>query len=467
MVMSKKQFTDEDRLSILAAALEADDIRPLLAEEGLKRQRLADIARKALENGVLTAEEVLVISQAIEKPKAFPIDTEQRIDAILSGVVNTEPKQILTLLLDDNPQSIGDLRDGFVEVTGGIWVPKMLGKSIEDYLLQSLDPVGFVAHPVLQDFDVRHKATEAGKRYGQPVAAYVLDLGRQVDFSFYQLLGRTSSRGDSRAPYNRFRILEILLKSDCRMADLAEQLSLRGESVIRHLRALRELGFVEFDSVGSEQSGWAVYKWKEGKPEDAQTVKKMTRLTQDVAEWLYRNKVGSYYQIKDYFIQREGYENWKEHSLLITVSAVLVGLKEQGFADSRYQGGKELSHIKLTQKEFAEEFTRKVRSALLDGPELEGMEVVDRQYQTDPERFRQDARRRLEIYVRVSPDINKKSSDERVEDILAYVSAKGEVRPRDATRDLGGNSMKYLRSMVEQGSLVKETYGRAVVYRAK
>ncbi len=459
-----KQLTDEDKLRILLAAIEADDIRPLLAAEKLKRGELASLADEALDDGLLTGQDFDWIKQAIERPKSFPTDPEQRIDSLLSGVVNIEPKQILTLLLDDNPRSIGDLREGFVEATSGVWAPRWFGKNIEQYLLQSLDPVGFVAHPVLQDLDVQHKATEAGKRYGQPIAAYVLDLGRQTNFSFYQLFGSTNSTGDNRAPYNRFRILEMLLEKDRRIADFEEQLNLASHRV--HLKALRKLGFVEFDSVSLEERGWAVYRWGEGRPENVETVKGCVAITHDVADWLFKNKEGDCHQIADDLKKRVEYRNWKESGLISNVSNILAGLKEQGFATAYYQGGKELSHAKLVRDNrcFVEEFTRKVRDALQDGTELEAMRRIHQQYQDDPDRFRLDATRRLQIYVEISPGINARSPQEWTERILAYVASKGEVRARAIKRDVASTATNYLSVMADQGFLNQRKKGNAVFY---
>ena len=467
IVAMAKQLSEDDKLRILSAALETEDIRPILAAEKLKRQTLAGLAHHALDDHIITAKEFDKIVQTIEKPKSFPTDPEQRIDSILSGIVNIETKQILTLLINDNPQSTEQLRDCFVDTTGSVWMPKKLGISIREYLLLSMDSVGFVAYSFLQeDLQVCHKVTEAGKRYGQPIASYALDLGRQLDFSFYQLLGRTASTGDNRAPYNRFRILEMLLEKDRRIVDIAEELNVTLTGVSRHLKALQKLDLIEYDSVGPEESGWAFYRWTGGDPESAEAISGQPKLTKDVANWLFRNIGGDYKQITDRLIERGGYRNWERDVLKVDVSRMLSWLKQHVFADSKYQGGLEQSHVSLlpNNKGLVEDFTRKIRNALQDGPELEAMEEIHQQYQGDPDKFRQDAARRLQIYVEVSPGINAKSPEERIGNILVYVGSRGSARPRDIITDLGPGSTNYLSTMIKNGLLVKQKGGRAVIY---
>src|SRR3989344_3246191 len=110
-----KKLTDEEKLRILSLALEADDIRPLLGAEKLKRKGLVQLASNARDGSLITEAEFNRIAASIEKPRSFPADPEQRLDAILSGVVNLESKQILTVLLGDNPQSPENLAADFVD----------------------------------------------------------------------------------------------------------------------------------------------------------------------------------------------------------------------------------------------------------------------------------------------------------------------------------------------------------------
>ncbi len=458
------ELVREDKLRILAAALEAEDIRPILAAEKLKRQKLVNLAHHALDDCIITTEEFDRIAKSIEKPKIFPTNHEQRLEAILSGVVNTEHKQILTLLLQDNPQSLVQLKEDFVEATNSVWTPRRLTTYIESYLLLSLDSVGFVAHPVLRDLNIGVKATEAGKKYGQPLAAFALDIGRQIDFSFHQLLGSTCSHGDSRAPYNRFRILHFLLDGDTRISELRGQLNLPHIDVVSHLKTLKELGFVEFDSVGSEQRGWAVYKWSGDKPEDVKTVGGRPTLTRAVAQHLFKNGEADRNQIAADLKTGE-YRDCTNAYLRADISRILVGLKRQGVASSGFHGN-DKSHVKLLKDktEFVDEFTRKVNGALRDGPELQEMERLNQLYQNDPDRLKTDATRRLGIYVSVSPQINCRSAEEWLKDVLLYISSRGEVRPRDIASGVGKGARNYLPSMVNGDLLIKKRRGHTTIY---
>ncbi|MEK6853956.1 MAG: hypothetical protein AABX60_01355, partial [Nanoarchaeota archaeon] len=297
--MRDVQALVEKDLELVVEAIEAEDIRTVLKERKVHRKHIARAAYAAQKAGIITGEEFSAIAGKIERPKAFPSDTEQRLEAVLGGFMNAESKQILTMLLNPGITDLGGLAHRFVQVTGESWTRKQAPHNLDSYIVHSLDPVGFVAHPVVimrqvSDVYVGYALTESGMRYGPPLAAFALGFANKTCLSFQQILGTTQTTGDSRSPYNRFRILEELLKGDSRIEDLSLNLNFANQGVTAHLKALRKIGCVEFDSVGSEDTGWAVYRWLKGLPSDVKTVKTRKTLTAEVADCLFKHGPADY-----------------------------------------------------------------------------------------------------------------------------------------------------------------------------
>lgn len=465
----RKFFADEE-LGILVEALGKEDIRDLLRKKGIRRKNIANIAYKASATGVITPEEYQTIATKIQAPKTFPSDAEERLEALLSGVMNSEPKQIITILLRRDSSYYNQLRDDFIRATSRIWAP--VYETIESYIIRSLDPIGFVSHPLIirafeGDMAISHAITEAGERYGQPFAAFALHLANQLNTSFYQLLGATQSTGDSRGPYNRFRILETLLNGNKRMIDLAKTLNLSAADVKRHLKSLKEMNFVDFDSVNLEEKGWFVNEWVVGKPDDVKPVSKMGILTKKVAEYLYGKRYGDCNEIADYISQGERYKDLEIKDLVSEIGTVLSGLRKQGFTKAKYIGRIELSHVWVIpeRRDFISEFSRKLREAIQDGNELKAMKELFEGYLNEPAKFVQDATHGIELYIPVSSGINKKSSEIWKKEIYDYILQKGEVRPKDII--LCKNPGVYLSEMIKDGVLVKyrREQGKGVFYR--
>jgi len=473
MPRPKKTFSNGQKRQILEKAIDAADIRDVL-EKGIHRKHIADIAHEASLGGLITAEEYSSIAAKISKPLTFPSDPEQRLDAILAGPLNTEPKQIVTLLLRNYPLDAAQLRTEFAVATNGVWTPQALQSYIRDYLLLSLYPIGFVSFPLISqdpaDAVLGHTITEAGRRYGQPLSAFALKLVNETGISLNQVLGNTSSSGESRGPYNRFRILESLLTGDARIVDLCDKLNLYSTAVTRHLDALQAMNLVEYDSVNSGERGWAVYEWTNGKPENVQPILHLPTLTTRVAEYLFTHKKDDSHAIVDHLLENNEYKKVIKESLVRRVSNVLAGIAEQGFAKFEYQGRIEMSHVAITQdqerKEFVTEFTRKIRDAAQYGSELRAMEELARAYSKDPALFQQHATYAVQLYIQVSPNINQKSSETWKGEIFEHVSSVGEARTREIQSAVGKGAGQYLTGMVDKGLLTRGKRGPAVIYRA-
>jgi len=475
MPRPRKSFSDKQKLQILENAIGATDIRDVL-EKGIHRQNIVDIAHEAAQGGLITIDEYDAIAVKIRRPLTFPSDIELRLDSALAGPLNAESKQILTLLLRPNPLTTGQLSNQFDMATSQIWQTTNNYKKIEQYLLHSLDPIGFVSFSLIpQDSTasvIGHTITEAGQRYGQPLSAYALNLVNETGISLTQVLGSTSSAGDSRAPSNRFRILENLLMGSTRIADLSDMLNIAHSSVTGHLDSLKAMNLVEYDSASSEERGWAVYEWiAEKKPENVRPVENYPTLTAQVAAYLHEHKKGERHAITDFTLKGQENMNLNKEARARSVSMVLSGLAEQGFATYQYKGWTERSHVAITpdqeMQEVVAELTGKIRNVLQDGSELRAMKEVAQAYANDPALFQQHATNALQIYMQVSPFVNGKSRETWQAEISGFVSNVGEARRRDIEITVGKNAGSYLTRMVDDGTLIKRKEGTAAIYRVK
>ncbi len=208
----------------------------------------------------------------IEKKAEFPTDPEKRFEAIISSIGNHAGKQITFLSIPSTPGVIvtpGELHTAFVENSGGVW---RTGRTIQkSHAQRALIPIGMVAEEaVIRDGHntelVGFTKTEAGREYGDPVSKFLLKYASEHNISLEKIFGVTGSNAESRAPFNRARILEYLSerKDDprIRMVDLTKLLGVKrtGEST-KSLIALQEAGLVIFDSVDTENAkGKYMYK---------------------------------------------------------------------------------------------------------------------------------------------------------------------------------------------------------------
>ncbi len=469
--MGNVQGLGEKDLELVIAASEAEDIRTVLRERKVHRKQVAKAAYAAQEAGIITGEEFSAIAGKIERPKSFPSDPEQRLEAVLAGFMNAEPKQILTMLLNPGITEVGSLARQFDQVAGESW-KRGTAKILDRYLVNSLDNIGFIAHPVvirqpLSDAGIGHALTEAGTRY-QPLAAFALGVANKTGLSLQQILGPTNTNGDSRSPYNRFRILEELLKGNCRIGDLALTLNLAPSSVAGHLKALKKTGFVKYDSVGPENRGWAIRGWVNGVPSDAQPIGTLRTLTKQVAGYLFEQGPADYNAVFEYLSSLPMYEKIGKKGMRENIISVISGLVKQGFVESHTDYKSAIrSHVSLTREgeEFAEDFTGRIRSAVSGGAELEAMRGVYNGYRSDFGLFSQHAAHGMELYLPVSQSGKITPSEVTDANVIDYLLEAGKARHRKLIEAFGKAANVSLKRLLAAGILEKTRGpGSAVFY---
>ncbi|MEK6935018.1 MAG: hypothetical protein AABW46_04015 [Nanoarchaeota archaeon] len=392
----------------------------------------------------------------------FPEDLEGRLNAILN-VVNTELKALTLLHLDDTPRSGQEIKARVRETVGkGIYLPRY--DAFSDYCHKTLFPIGTVAEKdvIYEDSErivTGYKLTEAGKKYGMPIVAFTLDYIARNRISMYNILGSTQSYGKSRSPFNRTKILDLLRTGVLREVDLAKMLDLNKIPILQHLKSLKKIGFIQYDSVGELSKGSKgifIYQWLEGKKvTEVVAVDKKPILTRKVAEKLKELKESDRNQLAGLL----EYNRWN-------VSTILSGLERQGIVKSKkWKGGELLSEASLLDKgkRFVDDHLEKVKDALSEGPALEEMHSLLEQLINDPDKLSEYSRIAIEEYKKVSPAINKKPLEETNEKILDFVRKNPGVRPVEIKTIL---SLPYhnLSSLVKSGELRKVKEGRVTKY---
>ena len=288
-----------------------------LSEKQLVEHLLAGYQNRMLPEAQLAR--LLIQRQGV----AFPSDAEDRLAALLASM-NNGLKQALLLVADTTPRTYTELYQRLSSATSAT-LPRP--QVVDSYCVDTFTPSGlFVTewYGRRSGYQVRNfRLTPAGVRYGQPIAAYSMKYAVTHGISLYELLGQRQSAGGTIGPYNRVRILEILSRGQLRVADLARRVGLVIEDVRQHLRKMSSLQLLAYDSLSCESKGMKAYSWVDGRhPMEAKQVGEMSRLTRDVAKWLYLNKQGERNQIADALNYRH----------VTSISSVLVGLATQGLA---------------------------------------------------------------------------------------------------------------------------------------
>lgn len=201
----------------------------------------------------------------------FPKTLNERMEAVLS-IVNTEFKSLTWHLMSERWSSTGDLRIEYEKNTG-----KLLGVSnFSAYNEKTLIPIGLVAkkHVMKRGYGLvnKYSLTEEGAYY-QPIAAFTIKKAVDMGTSMYEIFGSTHSSGQYRSPYATYKILKELYNNKnkkLREIDIVRKCEIGSKSFISSIKRLASVGFVNYDSVGTENSkGMFMYQWIGGNPDNA------------------------------------------------------------------------------------------------------------------------------------------------------------------------------------------------------
>jgi DNA-binding PadR family transcriptional regulator len=410
-----------------------------------------------------------LVKREVIRSEEFPTDPEERLAAVLAGFANSEAKAITLLLLRKGPKDQSELWRDFIGVTDGRW---RLGHSTpKAYCHWSLVPIGMVAEELFLsmgalEWTVGYTVTEAGKHYGQPIAAFLLRKAIEYGHSFYPVFGPTNSPGTSRIPLRRAKILEAIVRSSnaLRTTDFEDLVSLKKHVVGGHLRALDKAGLIRYTSIDTEKAGYARYQWRpETDPNNVERVKHYSRLTPKVAQVLaLEERPMSREDVQSALQNLSPGKTYAE----ATISRILCGLHTQGLVDAQFQGGKKQSEIELLKKgkRVYQEVLLPIKDALNDGPALREM----RNFLSNWPSFAPEA---ASLYKEASPQIRKEPSSVWQKRILSLLTFHSQgLRPNEIYEELRSVASSpsqisnHLRHLHKQGLLAKRKEGRAVCY---
>jgi len=222
-----------------------------------------------------------------------------------------------------------------------------------------------------------------------------------------------------------------------------------------NLVELREKNLISYESVSSEDFGWAKYEWIEGKKTD-----KLNKLTKRVAKYIQENKVSEYRKISEDL----GGENEAR------ISCIVSNLERQGFVKPiKWYRNTNKSKVEILKdgKEFFEEYIIPIKNALKNKEELKEMEDVLHYFENDSIDRISYCNTAMDLYEKVSPNLNKKSAEERKLEILGIInwfdSGKG-ARPKEVEEKLGMKPGIYIKPLLDEGLIYKEKEGMATYY---
>jgi len=393
----------------------------------------------------------------------FPEDLEERLKAVLR-CMNTELKQATLLTCETYPRTYKEISKNLGALTNAK-LPK--AQSFASYCICTLLPAGLLVHERFgRGLGVAHRyfrLSEDGEEYGRPIAAFSLKYAVDHGISLYQLLGQSQSTSDSRSSYNRARIVELVSVGNTRLKDLMDHLSLMVEDVRQHLRHLKTVGVLTFDSLSPEFKGLKIYTWRSGRlPSEARNVVERGKLTAAVAKWLYENGSGERNQIAADL-------NYKD---IQGISRVLVGLAAQGLADTPFLPHEKSRIVLLEKAEVVTDYLRSVRDALSGKPALDDMKTTLREFDRNKETLANYLDAGIKLYDAVSPQIHARVAEEREFELMQFIEGYKArrglgARPVDAARALGwthGTVTRCLGVLLRRGLVVNEKRGPAARY---
>ena len=395
--------------------------------------------------------------------REFPKDLEERLEAILSSV-NTEYKSVtLGFLLDDSWKTSNDIRNAAESYINPVTNIIPSDTSFKAYCTFTFIPIGAVAEERIKGrIPVSYyKLTEDGEKYGKPIAQFSLRTAVDYKLSMYEIFGSTPSPGKTRSPFNTAKILFELEKEDnLRRVDLVNECGLTDSIVKQHLLRLKNIGFVNYDSVSGEESGWSKYEWIKGKNlENIKPVCKLPTLTKKVANKMKKLEISDCNELAEVL----DYKHPED------ISKILSGLEKQGFVKKvKFKGrefkfGEKQSEASITEKgrKFVYEFLELVCQALgeddFDGIYQE-IEIFD-----DPSITSDYISRGFSLYKEVCPVYKRKSKKDNESRILQILKNQ-KLRRKEINEALGKDVTIYLRELIKRGEIKKEREGSAVYY---
>lgn len=271
----------------------------------------------------------------IRRGEPFPENPNARFEAIFAAIGNSEVKCATILLASEIPATGSEMQRRFREQVGSSWVPHT--GTFHDYF-ETLGAAGLIVKTVSG-----FTRTEAGEKYGKPIAAYLL----QQTSPFFSLeeFGQTARAHDSsRAVVNRADILSLLSKLDrpVSTSELIATLSWdQNRLIFNHLTALKNLGLIEYSS----RDDLAVYAVKEdGKiPTYHTSIMTLKRRIQETITVMGAADAGLIAKKLHQYYPKNKFKTFRGH-----ISVALAKLATEGFLQRDFVNKVYLTQTRIT-----------------------------------------------------------------------------------------------------------------------
>ncbi len=393
----------------------------------------------------------------------FPDRVEDRLSRTLTAL-NSELKMATLLAFDDHVYTKEHLAGRVRSVVGrGVQLPGP--KIYKTYCDDSFCPAGAVsasydASPNNRGEQSFFELTPAGRRFLQPIAAYTIDVSAKQGFSWYSILGPISSKGETNAPYNRFRLLTTLAQSSHKITDLEEILGLPVSGIIVHLERLQEQGLVTYESLGElkKGKGGIIYEWIAGASQEVPlTFTDLPTLTPKVIDALRSMGRGDAKTLADSV-------QYKSPNV---VSRILCRLEEGGFVQrERWKGKSFRTACSITEKgrTLVDNHLYAIEDALSEGPALSKMQQDWEVKQANADVFQPTLIQGLGNYFSVSPYKTSRPRAESSRELLEYLQAHPGARPCEIEEKTSISVKSVVFPMLTAGLIRKEKEGRETRY---
>ncbi len=392
----------------------------------------------------------------------FPLDPDKRFEAIFAAIGNSEAKCITLLCLSEFPMTAWDLNREFNEVVAGAW--KSSNSVQENYCKHTFVPLGLVEGEDDPDSSGGYfRLTEAGRKYGQPIAAYLVKNSLDFPDSLSGMFAMTGSGvKKSRPVINGIDILEALFESKevLRTRDIAQKTEILDKNVGGHLRALGKLGLVDYKYVESDKGDFVKYKVTEDvEITDSLPSNEYPVLTLKVWQTLKDKREVGISEVCD--LLKSDYPRMKERTLKSLISATLSRLSIQGKCSKVNFGHARLSKVKITElgEMLVGDIILPIRNAFGGNDQFfESCRKIN---------WRIYASKAVLRHSESSGHVNQKRSSDSKSLIYRYINENPGARPKDIDIVFGMGKGIYLRFLEKSGLLTKQKEGRAVHYFSK
>ena len=307
-----------------------------------------------------------------EKIPEFTKEQWEETGQVLSGLNNgVKAGLFLTIAQNTSPNTYmptNAVVERFKEMFAGTELLEALSETKKTrsqvilYCQDSLCDVGLLAEEYATDEwgvkkIVGFCVTERGRRIGIFTALSILWYENKAHTSLYPVFGQTASPGETRAPFNRVRVLDYMCRHpyEVREADLVTAVGLEHSLIAGSFHSLSNYEMIDYKSVTSNTGRTQIrYKVVESKdPAKADYYQHYPSLQEEIIKILKESTepisaLDISEKLPDQFKQ-----NWNNKKRLKShISEVLSDLSRQNYLArvDRFTGAKKQSDVSLTIK---------------------------------------------------------------------------------------------------------------------